>query len=132
MWPNPQFSADLVTFTEKFLIENFIFCAVTCLTWSWLCLCISRDKVQTPAIFWLAWTLRLSTNNKRKCICRLCFNYPGNIYMFKVNNKKHQNDCIDDIVNFEHISHLFLVFLLLNLNKEVLVGYLVGTTSWTF
>ena len=29
MWPNPHFSADLVTFTEeKSLTENFIFCAV--------------------------------------------------------------------------------------------------------
>ena len=42
--------------------------------------------------------------------------------MFKVNiKKKHQNDAIwrrSDIfiVNFEHISHLLLVFLLLTLN----------------
>ena len=29
MWPNPQFPADLVTFTEKkSLMKNFIFCAV--------------------------------------------------------------------------------------------------------
>ena len=28
MWLNPQFSADLVTFTENPLMENFIFCAV--------------------------------------------------------------------------------------------------------
>ena len=28
MWPNPQFPAHLVTFTEKILNENFIFCAV--------------------------------------------------------------------------------------------------------
>ena len=28
MWPNPQFPADLVTFNEKSLMENFIFCAV--------------------------------------------------------------------------------------------------------
>ena len=28
MWPNPQFPADLVIFTEKSLIENFIFCVV--------------------------------------------------------------------------------------------------------
>ena len=27
MWPNPQFSVDLVTFTEEILNENFIFCA---------------------------------------------------------------------------------------------------------
>ena len=28
MWPIPQFSAGLVTFTEESLMENFIFCAV--------------------------------------------------------------------------------------------------------
>ena len=28
MWPNPQETSDLVTFTEEILNENFIFCAV--------------------------------------------------------------------------------------------------------
>ena len=28
MWPNPQETADLVTFTEEILMKNFIFCAV--------------------------------------------------------------------------------------------------------
>ena len=28
MWPNPQETAALVTFTEKILMENFIFCTV--------------------------------------------------------------------------------------------------------
>ena len=28
MWPNPQFLADLVTFTEEILMENFIFYVV--------------------------------------------------------------------------------------------------------
>ena len=28
MGPNPQETAELVTFTEESLIENFIFCAV--------------------------------------------------------------------------------------------------------
>ena len=27
MWPNPRFPADLVTFTEKTLMEDFIFCS---------------------------------------------------------------------------------------------------------
>ena len=27
MWPNPQETADLVTFTEEILNGNFIFCA---------------------------------------------------------------------------------------------------------
>ena len=41
--------------------------------------------------------------------------------MFKVNNKKTQNDIIDVVlrffVNTQHISQLFLLFLLLALNK---------------
>ena len=28
MWLNPQETAELVTFTEEILMENFIFCAV--------------------------------------------------------------------------------------------------------
>ena len=36
----------------------------------------------------------------------------ANIYLFKVNNRSGAF-----IVNFEHISHRFLEFLLLNLNK---------------
>ena len=28
MWPNPQFSVDLIKFTEEILNEHFIFCAV--------------------------------------------------------------------------------------------------------
>ena len=28
MWPNPQETADLVTFTEEILNGNFIFCAL--------------------------------------------------------------------------------------------------------
>ena len=31
MWPNPQETADLVTFTEEILNGNFIFCAVKAL-----------------------------------------------------------------------------------------------------
>ena len=28
MWPNPRETADLVTFSEEFLMENLIFCSV--------------------------------------------------------------------------------------------------------
>ena len=54
---------------------------------------------------------------------------PANMYLFKVNNRntwttceicskliKHQNDVSVFIVYFEHISHLFLLFLLWSLN----------------
>ena len=61
---------------------------------------------------------------------------PANIYLFKVNNRntrqgrqicskvtiktserRQRRDSGVFIVNFEHIAHLFLVFLLLTLNK---------------
>ena len=48
--------------------------------------------------------------------------FPAKIYFFKVNNRNTRKMCKirrSDvfIVHFEHISHLFLVFLLLTLNK---------------
>ena len=65
-------------------------------------------------------------------------NIAANIYYFKVNNKNPRKRCEicskliiktperrrsgDFIVNFEHISHLFLAFLLLTLNKQMLAG----------
>ena len=45
---------------------------------------------------------------------------PANIYLFKVNNRNTRRHLCRSgvfIVNFEHISHLFLVLLLLTLNK---------------
>ena len=68
--------------------------------------------------------------------CVLPTRYPDNIYLFKVNNRSTRKRCeicskltieIPErrqwrlsgifIVNFENISHLLLVFLLLTLNK---------------
>ena len=55
---------------------------------------------------------------------------PANIYLFKVNDKNHRKRCeiykrrsVVFIVNCEHNSHLFLVFLLLTLNKWCWLGY---------
>ena len=67
--------------------------------------------------------------------------YPANIYLFKVNNRNTRKRCKISsklttktserrqwrrfgvfIVNFEHISRHFLVFLLLTLNKQLLTG----------
>ena len=44
---------------------------------------------------------------------------PANTYLFKVNNKNTSQWRRSGvfIVNFEHISHLFLMFLLLTLEK---------------
>ena len=43
--------------------------------------------------------------------------YPVGIYMFKVNNRNAWHHSGFFNVNFEHISHLALVFLLLTLGK---------------
>ena len=46
--------------------------------------------------------------------------HPANICLYQVNSRntrKMCEICLTFIVNFEHNSHLFLVFLLLNLNK---------------
>ena len=71
-------------------------------------------------------------------ILPLCWKFyqplPDGMYLLKVNNrnrrrrskisskftKKHQNDVF--IINFEHISHLVLVFLLLTLSRQMLNG----------
>ena len=62
----------------------------------------------------------------KTCCCGYC---PGDIYLFKVKNRNTGKRCEicskltiktperRFIVNLEHISHLFLVFLLLTLNK---------------
>ena len=76
---------------------------------------------------------------------------PANIYLFKVNNKNTRKRCeicskltIKTperrqwrrsgvfIVNFEHISHLVLVFLLLTSNKLMLAGILPKTKDKGF
>ena len=52
--------------------------------------------------------------------------------MFKVNSKDARTASLMSfwffIVNFEHISHLFLVFLFLSLNKEMVGGKLIMQT----
>ena len=47
------------------------------------------------------------------------YSYPVGIYQFKVNNRNTRTRCdicSKLIVNFEHISHLVLMFLLLTMN----------------
>ena len=69
--------------------------------------------------------------------------------LFKVNNKNSRKKCEIWLkltiktperrqwrrsgvftVNFEHTSHLFLVFLLLTLNNQMLAGLCVSKVSW--
>ena len=45
MWPNPQFPADLVPFTEEIFNGNFIFCAVVSLQTSVKVRCFSDTSI---------------------------------------------------------------------------------------
>ena len=85
--------------------------------------------------YWVG--LDVVTSSCSNVIFSCCFGvFPANIYLFKVNNRNTRNRCEISskltiktperrrrrrsgvfIVNFEHISHIFLVFLLLTLNK---------------
>ena len=84
-------------------------------------------------IFWYYNMKKSKTSNHKKCMWN--GKYPAGIYLFKVNNRNTRTRCgmcskltIKTserrhwrrsgvfIVNFEHISHLVLVFLLLILN----------------
>ena len=53
---------------------------------------------------------------------------PADICLFQVSKRKTRKRCeICSTVNFEHISHLFLVFLLLTLSKWMLAGSYLHT-----
>ena len=52
--------------------------------------------------------------------------YPANNLLFKFINRNTFEVNNKDIVNFEHFSHLFLVFLLLTLNRWFFTGKLVA------
>ena len=75
---------------------------------------------------------------KGTILIRRCERFPVGIYLFKVNSRIRSKICSKltiktpeqcqwrhsgvFIVNFEHILHLFLVFLLLTLNMQLLAG----------
>ena len=72
--------------------------------------------------------LSLKKKNEREDLNQLSgnfdINYPAGNYMFKVNNKNIRTRCNshwrrsgDFIVNFQHISHLAQMFLLLTLSS---------------
>ena len=79
---------------------------------------------------------------------KLVSNFPANIYLFKVNKRNIRKRCEKcskltiktlercywcrsgvSFVNCEHISHLFLVFLLLTLSKYILVGLILHSNK---
>ena len=91
--------------------------------------------------FWSYWDHKVEQALDHSKSFHLIF--PANNYLFKVNNREARKKCeicsevtIKTpewrhwchsgvfIVNFEHISYLFLVFLLLTWNKQILAGFL--------
>ena len=100
MWPNPQETADLVTFTEEFLNGKFfVQWSLHPLQFGFYLLMLMNDKNTSKIEL---------TNYKR--VLRLV--YPAGIYIFKV--WRHFGVFI---VKFEQISHTVLVFRLFTLNK---------------
>ena len=56
MWPNPEFPADLVTFTEEILMESFSFCAVS--------ITISIEVSRENLLFKTSWNLKIPISEK--------------------------------------------------------------------
>ena len=79
---------------------------------------------------------RYTINQKRHSIFRLSFNIPAGIHLLKVYNRSTRTRCeicskLTGVftVNFEHISHLVLVLLLLTLNRQLPAGIYFQQTS---
>ena len=79
--------------------------------------CFLMSQFNFCQLVWMCYNLAMNNQINR------LHKRPANIYLFKVNNKNTRKMCEiyrrSDvfIVNFGHISQLFLVFLLLTLNK---------------
>ena len=58
MWPNPQFPADLVTFSREIWMENFIF--VQCILHITIC---SKSRTSLRNIFRIPNTSFMESNN---------------------------------------------------------------------
>ena len=139
MWPNPQESADLVTLTEEILNGKVHFlCSETMhktsgegrkpsvsFSVNLSCLQTFKHLFAVFRVIQLRWLPRVF--NRSASDHKL---FPANIYLLKVSiidTRKRWEiwskltiktpDHGVFIVNFEHISYLFLVFLLLTLNK---------------
>ena len=112
----------------------FVCCCCCCyLLFAFCCCCFSaalNKSIILPfyCIFWnLVYFLLLSTLKLSQIsnVLSLMRTTPAGNYMFKVNNRKTRTKseiCSKLIVNFEHISHLVLVFLLLTLSRKKPAG----------
>ena len=112
----------------------FVCCCCCCyLLFAFCCCCFSaalNKSIILPfyCIFWnLVYFLLLSTLKLSQIsnVLSLMRTTPAGNYMLKVNNRKTRTKseiCSKLIVNFEHISHLVLVFLLLTLSRKKPAG----------
>ena len=141
MWSNPQFPTD--TFTEEILNGILYFsCSVIWIS-SKLITWISSVKKFISALthFFQLFPVGPKTLRQSMCLwifhsCPTFYTYPIGIYLFKVNNRhtkikweicwtltiktpqRRQWRCFGIfIVDFEHVSHFVLVFLLLTLSR---------------
>ena len=101
---------------------------------------MSTEKKLRQYIFF-SWEIGVETDPRIHVVILITAKFPVDIYLFKFNNRntrtRHEicsklaiktserrqwrlSDVF--IVNFEHISHLVLVFLLLTLNMQLLAG----------
>ena len=113
--------------------------------------------MQMQGTYWYKYDICHKINDKKHARLSQQFSQwesvysPGNIYLFKVNYRNIRKRCkicsnltikTEErrrrrrrsvfVVNLEHILHLFLVFLLLSLNKYMLAGKksLGGSFNW--
>ena len=106
---------------KKFLLKNFIFCAVLPLNLVWVYTSCSFLNINSCAPFHRSnpYGICLFKVNNRitRAICEICLKLT-----IKTPGWRHLHRSVVFIVNLKQISHIVLVFLLLILNKEMLAG----------
>ena len=107
-------------FYKQVVLKNFAEFTRKLLYW---CVWISFSDIPTQALFvnFETFLKMLFLQNIYERLLLTKTN-PANIYLFIRRQWRHS----DVIINFEHILHLFLVFLLLTLNKQILTGMWLG------
>ena len=134
MWPNPQFPADLVTFTEEKLNGKLLFLC----SGSWSKHSMRRFVVCFLSIFdgysQKFCFKRLETWPKFRYVFRSQQTFTcsrssieslekvGKMLAVKTSKRRHWCRSCIFVVNFELISYVFPVFLLLTLSKYLFAG----------
>ena len=118
-WRNPYWKAP---FFEQFILSQNI---------EWLVVSVAIYFVTFLLLYELIQNQNISPQTWNKGV------FPACIYLLKVNNRNTRSKCklcskwtIEQrsgvfIINFEHISHLVLAFLLLTLNMKLTDGFIL-------